>query len=61
MAMFLLAGDPEINPQLGSFFSRLAEISKKHKRNTAGPIICIMFYEVATLVHLIEPSKPKAR
>ena len=40
------------------FFSRFAEISRKRKPNAAGPI---MFHEVATLVHLIESSKPEVR
>ena len=42
-----------------SFFLRFAEISRKREPNAAGPII--MSHEVATLVHLIEPSKPEAR
>ena len=41
------------------FFSRFAEISRKREPNAAGPII-IMFHAVATLVHLIESSKPEA-
>ena len=43
----------------GLFFSRFAEISRKREPNAAGPIM--MFHEVATLVHLIESSKPEAR
>ena len=39
--------------------SRFAEISRKREPNAAGPVI--MFHEVATLVHLIESSKPEAR
>ena len=40
------------------FISRFAEISQKREPNASGPII--MFHE-ATLVHLIESSKPAAR
>ena len=39
--------------------SRFAEISRKREPNAAGPII--MSREVATLVHLIESSKPEVR
>ena len=39
-------------------FSRFAEISRKREPNAAAPTI--MFHEVATLVHLIESSKPEA-
>ena len=41
------------------FFSRFAEISRKHEPNAAGPII--MFHEVATLVHLIDSLTPAVR
>ena len=41
------------------FFLRFAESSRKREPNAAGPII--MLHEVATLVHLIESSKPEAR
>ena len=44
----------------GLFFSpRFAEIDENTNQNAAGPII--MFHVVATLVHLIESSKPEAR
>ena len=42
----------------GHFFSRFAEFIHKRESNAASPII--MFHEVATLVHLIESSKPEA-
>ena len=43
----------------GPSFSNFAEIFRKSELNAAGPIIT--FHEVATLVHLIESSKPEAR
>ena len=58
--MFLLRSKPNGHFNRPSFFfSLLAEVSKKHERNAADPIV--MIHEVATLVHLIESSKRAAR
>ena len=43
----------------GLLFSCSAEISRKREPNAAGPII--RFHEVATLVQLMESSKPEVR
>ena len=43
----------------GSLLAGFAEISRKREPNAAGPTIVV--HEVATLMHLIETSKPEAR